>query len=184
MSFFCEICNYKTEKKADYNKHINTKKHLKKCNIELLQNVSKNENEKNYNFCCIKCNLNFKSRTTLWRHKKKSECINKEYLEKCLKENISTSNELSNTLKNTLENTLSNNSFSNDLLKELVEQNKEILKQMKEMSNEPKVVNNYNNTNNNQFNLNLFTPEPWHLSRISQRNLPLTDSFKFKIDCL
>lgn len=48
----------------------------------------------------------------------------------------------------------------------------------------PKPVNDNSNLfiqnkNHNQFNLNLFTPEPWHLSRISQRNLPLTDSFKF-----
>lgn len=43
----------------------------------------------------------------------------------------------------------------------------------------PKPIINPSNFFNKQQNLNYFISEPWHLSRISQRKLPLRNSFKF-----
>ena len=51
MNFNCKLCNYITERKSDYNKHITTIKHKNKE----LANIEKNlENQKN--FICDKCN--------------------------------------------------------------------------------------------------------------------------------
>ena len=30
--YFCALCDYKTSRKANYQKHLNTQKHQKKCN--------------------------------------------------------------------------------------------------------------------------------------------------------
>lgn len=54
--FICEKCEYKTNTKKDYNKHILTSKHL-------------NETKKMQK-CICSCGDQFNSRTTMWRHKK------------------------------------------------------------------------------------------------------------------
>lgn len=58
MQFYCEKCNYMTNRKYDWNKHLDTKKHqnnLKKNNI------------------CKKCNKIFNTKSTLYKHSNK--CI-------------------------------------------------------------------------------------------------------------
>ena len=59
--FVCILCNYYTNSKKDFNRHLKTSKH-KGRNGETIKIPSKNK--------CEKCEKNFKSRTTLWRHKK------------------------------------------------------------------------------------------------------------------
>ena len=62
--YSCILCNYSTSKYADYNKHLQTKKHIKREGVtEVKQIVAKN----------LSCNCGeiFNNRTTLWRHKKK-----------------------------------------------------------------------------------------------------------------
>ena len=64
--FICNLCNYKTDKKFNYDKHILTRKHLKSINGNEF--VEKNS-EKIYE--CEMCNKNYKDLSGLWRHKKK-----------------------------------------------------------------------------------------------------------------
>lgn len=59
--FECILCNYYTNSKKDFNRHLKTAKH-KRRNGETKKSPSENK--------CEKCKKNFKSRTTLWRHKK------------------------------------------------------------------------------------------------------------------
>jgi uncharacterized C2H2 Zn-finger protein len=54
--FYCSKCDFKCIKKTDYTRHLNTKKHQKKCEEPLID--------------CSICGKIFSSRTTLWRHKK------------------------------------------------------------------------------------------------------------------
>ena len=72
MSFICKICEYITEDKSNYNKHLISKKHFE--NIEKLktQNSIKNK-EKNYMFICHNCNRGFRSKAGLTNHHNK--CI-------------------------------------------------------------------------------------------------------------
>jgi hypothetical protein len=57
----CAACKYKSKNKKDFKKHLLTKKH-KLINCE-TKKIPKNLE-------CEYCNKTFKSRTTLWRHKK------------------------------------------------------------------------------------------------------------------
>ena len=73
--FKCEICNYHTNYKNTFNKHMKSMKHCNKAN--------------NQCFNCNICSISFKSRSSLWRHKKncflQSETKTKnEYSEKCI----------------------------------------------------------------------------------------------------
>jgi hypothetical protein len=56
------MCNYFTSSKKDYNRHLKTSKHMGR-NGETKKSPNNN--------LCEKCNKYFKSRTTLWRHKKR-----------------------------------------------------------------------------------------------------------------
>ena len=70
----CALCEYYTKSKKDYNKHINTIKHMNrdKCN-NMTQNVTNVKHDLSHNITlhsCSCCNSTFANRTTLWRHKK------------------------------------------------------------------------------------------------------------------
>ena len=64
--FLCENCEYITNNKKDYLKHLSTSKH----NNETNETNMKQENpQKSPNYKCS-CGIYLNSRTTLWRHKK------------------------------------------------------------------------------------------------------------------
>ena len=71
-SYWCEDCQYITNNKTDYRKHIATLKHSKKTTN--VTNLS--QKLLNSKYVCLSCDIEFNNRTTLWRHKKK--CINSE----------------------------------------------------------------------------------------------------------
>ena len=64
IKFSCEVCDYSSSKKRDFERHLLTAKHKMKQNE--TQKASKSPAGK-----CEFCNADFFSRTTLWRHKKK-----------------------------------------------------------------------------------------------------------------
>ena len=63
--FCCEICDYVTERKSNFDNHLLTAKHQMATNGNSWQQDSSN------NFCCENCNKKYKDRTGLWKHKKK-----------------------------------------------------------------------------------------------------------------
>ena len=65
--FLCEICDYSTCKQKDYNKHILTRKHLYRTNLE--QKIPKNPL-----FIC-NCGKSYTARNSLWYHKKKCKYL-------------------------------------------------------------------------------------------------------------
>ena len=108
---YCELCNYSTSRSDNYAKHVLTAKHKK------VVNINKNVGESSYS--CEDCRKKYKSRTGLWRHKKK--CSLKEE-------------------ENTM--ILSRPNIVNDLIIELIKQNGELItrngelqKQLLEISN-------------------------------------------------
>jgi hypothetical protein len=64
--FNCNFCNYSTDIKCNFEKHINTSKHIYNTTNEYDENDNENDNK----LSCYKCSKNFNHRTTLWRHKK------------------------------------------------------------------------------------------------------------------
>jgi hypothetical protein len=70
----CLICNYNTNKKSDYNRHLVTSKHKKKIKNESITEID--------NYCSI-CNKQYK--TELWYNK---HINSKTHLEKINNNNI------------------------------------------------------------------------------------------------
>jgi hypothetical protein len=143
--FNCAICDYNTRNKKDFSKHLLTRKHIYRTNLEQAKSPDQNEcqlinnSDKKSQFSCKSCNKTYKARNSLWYHEKtcyvihkhETPCENKQETDELIKE----------VLK------------QNQEFKELIaEQNNKIL----ELSNKPIVINN---STTNKFNLNVFLNE-------------------------
>jgi hypothetical protein len=110
--YFCEVCDYNTNNKKDYDKHLATVKHQTgSFETKTKPKIPKNPQQ----YICF-CGDIFNSKTTLWRHKKKCETISKNFID-------NKTNELFIKLINQ----------NNDLQQMLIEQNNKILELTKEV---------------------------------------------------
>jgi hypothetical protein len=145
-NFCCELCHFRCSKKSNYMSHLSTRKH---------QNKENEKNETNmkqvWRFKCA-CNKVFKSRTTLWRHKKVCEEEN-DYANE-----DNTDNEV---------NINADTENKDEIITMLIKQNAEFTRLIKEIlgkstgttNNTTNNITNNTTTNNNKFNLNLFLNE-------------------------
>jgi hypothetical protein len=154
-NFFCEKCNYKCNKKSEFNKHLMTAKH------ERLKNVNKKSPNNNLTFEC-NCGKKYNQQSGLSRHKR--TCKNQI-----------------NHISNDYSFETTNNTATIEVMMQLIEQNQEfktlLIEQQKDIIehqnqnqklqtqlieavnlNSNTIHNTVNNTtNNNQnFNLNFF----------------------------
>jgi hypothetical protein len=156
--YTCELCNYITNDKRDYGKHLNTTKHK---NI-----ISENNDNQIKSYTCF-CGKVYKHAPSLCKHKKTCLLELNKNQELIIKEKIEESQE-----EDEEEQQLSNKSqnlIDGNLLAEVLKQNqdfqKEMFNQMMEFMkttslNTTNNINNGNiNTNNNQFNLQVFLNE-------------------------
>jgi hypothetical protein len=136
--FYCNYCDYKCIKTSDWDRHISTRKHKFRTNLNNFEQKSAKSE-----FMCKHCNKIYKARNSLWYHEPKCK-LNKE-----------------------LDNNNNNNNISTELILEIIKQNSELQKHILELSKE-KTMNNClntthnttnNNNNNNHFNLNVFLNE-------------------------
>jgi len=67
-TFCCELCNYTTERKYNFNLHLQSNRH-KNNEIDNDNNGFLAKTSKQYE--CLNCNKIFNERAGLWRHKKK-----------------------------------------------------------------------------------------------------------------
>ena len=153
--YFCEICDFKTCNRKDYDRHLSTVKHTRLTNPN-------DKNPKNPFFSCL-CGKAYKHSSSLCNHKKK--CNLKA------KDNI-LDNDNDNTINNKEETTKFNDK---DLIMLLINENKEfrnlLVEQCKESSDFKNMMmevikngtyNNNNNTvnsHNKAFNLQFFLNE-------------------------
>ena len=72
--FSCEICDYKCSRKSDLDRHLLTKKHLKKASKKACK---KRKTRTFVEFSCKFCGITYKHRPSLSRHLKK--CKNVEF---------------------------------------------------------------------------------------------------------
>jgi ferritin len=126
--YVCKKCDFYTNKKTDYTRHIHTKKHN-------AIHANENVNEKN-SYKCV-CGKTYKQQPSLSRHKKTCTYNPEE-------ENIKLE---------TNEMPTRNTSELSALLMELIETNKDLKNEIIELASKPRTVNN---TQNNSFNLNNF----------------------------
>ena len=136
--YYCETCDYKTERKSNMVNHENSMKHKKTTqNNEIKQIISKTYN-------CENCSKIYNDRAGLWRHKKK-----------CILE------EVKNTI---LKDSEEKNESKDALIEYLISENKEFKNLILEFVKKDSIVNSNNtithtNSHNKTFNLQFFLNE-------------------------
>ena len=154
FKYYCDICDYGTSRKCNYNTHIISLKHFKNIKMETI--VNKNQQiqqkiSKSTQHMCEKCDKNFKNRSGLWKHKQKCNVIDEIYSD----------NEDNEYMYQGI-----NIKDKDALVLHLLKQNGELQNKIIEMASHSTITNNNNNNNNNShnttnnaFNLNFFLNE-------------------------
>ena len=159
----CKCCDYFTDSKKDYNKHLLTAKHKKSLlAIESNEFVPKNPEIKFY--ICKKCDRNFKSQSGLWRHSKTCNFEECQEIKEEQKSKSSTDETLISLFKIQQEqnNKIIENQqeFQQNIMENQKNQNERTNKIMEFMQKSNTITTNNNTINNNQrFNINIFLNE-------------------------
>jgi len=130
--FVCEPCDYSTYRMSDYDRHNNTKKHLKhlcdapdkviaviETNKKGIKKIPHKQASKEKRFKCSKCNKWFTEKCNLYRHQKHYCGITES---NNFNESDSSANDSSKT-----NDKLDDKKLKDDEIKELKEQNKKLL---------------------------------------------------------
>ena len=75
MKFNCIKCDFKCDKKGDWNRHLLTSKHIMMYNVTQCGTIKE---QKTSDHICPNCNKVYTSRNGLWVHKKKCNVIDLE----------------------------------------------------------------------------------------------------------
>jgi hypothetical protein len=139
--YLCEDCSFKCSNKKDYNRHLLTAKHKNRT-------IRTEKYPKKPLVYDCKCGKSYKSRSSLWYHKKK-----------CIHNNNSMITQENMEEKPSFMDIITQNK---EIMDALVLQNEQLMKKNDELTNTiqemiPKIGNNNNNTNN--FNLQVFLNE-------------------------
>ena len=146
-NYICNLCDYSTCRKSQYERHLNTAKH---------QMMTKNDdsNVKVHNkkiYMCNNCEKTFKHRQGLWKHKKS-----------CVKDNTPETNkeEEEEEKNNKYETLIMLLVKENQDFKQLIiDQNKKMMEMTENMGNNHHNTTNTNTNSHNKFNLNVFLNE-------------------------
>ena len=140
--FFCEICDYHTSRKCNYDEHLLTSKHKSAMFSNEKPAISSAK------FMCPNCCKFYKDNSGLWRHKKK-----------CLVEDIDNIMPTNQSQNQTYDQPNKDN-----LIEYLIKENAEfktlIMELVKKDNNNLTNINSHNvNSNNKTFNLQFFLNE-------------------------
>jgi hypothetical protein len=181
ITYECIHCNFITNNKYDYNRHLSTIKHLEKCKIEqknkteinqimILTDKKREKTQKNakkrikiekqlISYECIDCNFMTNNKYDYNRHLSTIKHLEKSKIEE--KNKFEMNENLTEKLIKTLieQNKLVLNEVKESQEK-MIEQNKLVLNEVKEIAKDGKIINNNTiNNNNATFNLNFFLNE-------------------------
>ena len=157
----CFLCDYKTSSSKDFNKHIQTSKHVNRINLNSLE--QKNPENPIF-FNCKYCNKFYKARNSLWYHQKKCDSneINHQIQSQSNSKDYPSEKELIN---------------KDTLIIELLKQNKELLEIVKNGTHNT----THNNSHNKAFNLNFFLNET---CKDAMNIMDFVDSIKLQLSDL
>jgi hypothetical protein len=133
--FECVACQYKCTKKSEWQKHISTRKHINRTEL------NEKSPEKN---CCRFCNKEYKAKNSLWYHEKKCTASRDKLL-------------VSEPSTNLVVELLQQNQELIAKQTETLKQNQELQTQLIELAKERTVTNN--TTNTTQFNIHFYLNE-------------------------
>jgi len=159
LNFSCNVCDFTTSNKKDYNRHLQTKKHI----FNVSQGFSIEKTQKNPYEC--NCGKTYKDNSGLWRHKKKCTSEKKEELD-------SYDNSQPNEIQELKE-----------FMKYLMKENSEMKTMMMEVIKTGTHNTNITNTNshNKAFNLNFFLNET---CKDAMNIMDFVDSIKLQLSDL
>ena len=178
--FKCELCNFICVFKSDWSRHLSTRKHLSKSQMEQVGTILGEKNEcKNQ---CANCSKIYNTKAGLWKHKQK---CNKIVSEK----------EPNNTEANNIEPNNAEKMDIYDLVKYLMKENGDLktimMEQQNKMMEQQNLVleiakngtNNTTNTNshNKSFNLQFFLNET---CKDAMNIMDFVDSIKLQLSDL
>uniref|UniRef100_A0A6C0I7B4 C2H2-type domain-containing protein n=1 Tax=viral metagenome TaxID=1070528 RepID=A0A6C0I7B4_9ZZZZ len=167
--FLCNNCDFKTNNKKDYSRHILTSKHL-----EMSKMITQSGEKpiftpilpQTQKYVCV-CGNEYKYNSGLCRHKQKCNNINNNEI--TVDTNSDSDSDSDTESKTNLDNDKTNPDLSkkDNLIKYLIDENKEFKNLIMELIKKDFTNNNSNNTNNtinnvnsnNSFNLNVFLNE-------------------------
>ena len=162
-SFLCKLCDFTSNKKSDYLRHVNTKKHMMVTNDNNGNMNGNNLHTKNTPLHeCSNCNAKYKHASGLSRHKK--ICT---YIYTYTNENtvVAISDDQTSTSTILVEKQ-DDMPDMKELIIALMTQNQNMQKQMLEMmpqlgntTNNNTMSNSHNNNKTNNFNVNMFLNE-------------------------
>ena len=168
--FVCEKCHFECSKLSNYNKHLNTAKHIKLTDADKKMPITNSQH-----ICC--CGKQFGHRQSLSRHKKSCNGV-------AVSLTVTTPTPVANTNNDLINVIVKQQEETTELKKLLIEQQETHFKQMKEQQEQMKEqqeqmkeqqsqhskemkdlipqlqqVTNINTNCNNKFNLNFFLNE-------------------------
>jgi len=173
--FYCNNCDYSSSIKFSYERHLLTSKHQKQLQKlinetnETKNETQQNKKEKKEKFININnicgCGVVYYSRTTLWRHKKKCNYIEKS------SENENINNDTTN---------------KDELINYLIKENQDFKNLILEIVKKDTITNNNNNitntnSNNKTFNLQFFLNET---CKDAMNIMDFVDSIKIQLSDL
>ena len=160
LSFYCQQCDFKCCSKYNFDRHINTRKHIK------ATTSNNKEKKEQTDYFCEHCNKIYETRNGLWRHKKTCNKI------------IEQKNIDNNEIK-----------LLTELVINVVKQNKELTDKFVDIcktsiaNSASNNISNSNNTNslNKTFNLQFFLNET---CKDAMNMTDFVDSIKFQLNDL
>jgi len=141
-NFICKKCDFKCNKKGDFNRHILTAKHKR---ITVDNKIT----SRNDLFFTCECSKEYKFSSGLSKHKKKCSFIKK------VKNNNTCLIEIED--KNEMLELKEDNKELKNMIKELIKENAKQQQQIGELI--PKIGNNNTNIQNNNFSIKVFLDE-------------------------
>ena len=169
--FFCDKCRFGTDNKKDFNRHILTPKH--QCETNETTHLPKKPLTETIIECKC-CNQYFKSRTTLWRHRKICESADKQLVKEVELSVVEDGNiQLLNSI---FQKQMKDNKELRELL---IDQNTKLI----EICKEKPFIGSHNNINSNNktFNLQLFLNET---CKDAMNIMDFVDSLKLQLSDL
>ena len=140
MKYICKLCNYESNNKSNYNRHLKTKKHKSNCENK-CEEISENMCE---------CGKLYKTRTGLWKHRKKCSYNMQLKIIELEKKNILMEEKTNQIIKIMEKSTNGMNMIANNNSKIISE-----VKKLKDKKNQI-ITNNFtNNTQNNIQNVSI-----------------------------
>jgi hypothetical protein len=161
--FCCSLCNYTTNKKFNFDKHIITRKHER--SIKDQENLARKDKH-----ICKTCSKEYKDYSGLWRHKKKCPLPAAPAAPNHNAEDMLTKDHIIMML-------IKQNS---ELIKETTEVKSMIMEVLKNATAH-QTINNNTNCHNKSFNLNLFLNEK---CKDAMNIMDFVDSIKLQLSDL